>query len=146
MAKVDTLWTCVGITKLRSRSGKDVVKVRFGVDLLRRVKSVQGFIKNTEGQPQDTRVDFISLPEPMNKMAALQYARQAPEFQSAEDQAIIDDALMNREPKPVKTAKTVKKVKATKNEAVSLSSIRARAKKASVSDVLAAVDMTAVKE
>lgn len=138
MAKVDTLWTCVGITKLRNRAGKELVKIRFGVDMIRRVKSVQGFIKSVDGA-DGTRVDFISLPEPMNKMAALEYARQAPEFQSPEDQALIDEQIHIRTPKAASKSTKTKAVKASKKAAPSLMSIRARKNSVSVADVLTAV-------
>lgn len=150
MATRDTLWTCVGITKHVGDSGKEVVKVRCGVDLARRIKSSQSasYVKSKGEKLKEVRTDFIPLPEPMLKMDAFKFALAAPEFQSAEDQALIQEAIDTREPKAprarkVKAEKTVK-VRKSKKE-LSLNTIKARGKKKSattVADVLQAVGDT----
>ena len=147
MATRDTLWTCVGITKHVGDSGKEVVKVRCGVDLARRIKSSQSasYVKSKGEKLSEVRTDFIQLPQPMIKMDAFKFALAAPEFQSAEDQALIQEAIDTREPKAprtrkVKAEKTVK-VRKSKKE-LSLNTIKARGKKksvATVADVLQAV-------
>jgi len=148
MATRDTLWTCVGITKHVGDSDKEVVKVRCGVDLARRIKSSQSasYVKSKGEKLKEVRTDFIQLPEPMIKMDAFKFALAAPEFQSAEDQALIQEAIDTREPKAprarkVKTEKTVK-VRKSKKE-LSLDTIKARGKKkkstTTVADVLQAV-------
>lgn len=147
MAKRDTLWTCVGITKHVGASGKEVVKVRCGVDLARRIKSSQSksYVKSRGEKLTEVRTDFIQLPQPMLRIDAIKFAQSAPEFQSPEDQALIQEAIDTRAPKQsrvkkVKAAKTVK-VRATKKQVPSLDSIKSRARKskATVEDVIAAV-------
>ena len=64
-------------------------KVRFTEDMGRRVKQ---FSKGGA-----TRVDFVSLPQAMNKIDALRYMLTLPNFASAEDQATINDTLADRE-------------------------------------------------
>jgi len=103
------LFKVVGITVHNGNA-----KVRFTDDLTRRVKQF------TKGGA--TRCDFIELPEQMNKVDALKYMLSNASFQSAEDQATINEALTDRE----KTAsKGEVKVKATP----SIDSIKSRAKK-----------------
>ena len=144
MAKRDTLWTCVGITKnVGIDSGTVVTKVRCGVDMAQRVKSSQSktYTKIKGEYTNCLRNDYISLPEPMLRIDALKFALAAPEFQSAEDQAMIQDQIDSRTPKAPRVAKVKKEkvVKATKAE-MSLDSIKSRAKKqATVADVLSAV-------
>lgn len=143
MAKLDTLWTCVGITK-HVGSKKEVIKVRCGLDLIRRIKSAQSeaYIRSKGENLKPVRADFIELPQPMLKMDALKFALAAPEFQSPEDQALIQEQIDYRMPKQPKARKprTVK-VRASKTSAPSLDSIKSRGRKskASVSDVLSAV-------
>lgn len=144
MAKRDTLWTCVGITtNVGVDSGVSVTKVRCGVDMAQRVKSSQSktYTKIKGEYTNCLRNDYISLPEPMLRIDALKFALTAPEFQSAEDQAMIQDQIDSRVPKAprVPKAKKEKVVKAKKSE-VSLDSIKSRAKKqTTVADVLSAV-------
>ncbi len=80
-------------TKLFSVAGITVhngnAKVRFTEDMGRRVKQ---FSKGGA-----TRVDFVSLPQAMNKIDALKYLLTVPNFASAEDQATINDTLADRE-------------------------------------------------
>jgi hypothetical protein len=144
MAKRDTLWTCVGITKnVGVDSGIVVDKVRCGVDMAQRVKSSQSktYTKIKGEYTNCLRNDYISLPTPMLRLDALMFALAAPEFQSAEDQAMIQEQIDTRTPKAprVPKEKKVKAVKANKAE-ISLDSIKSRAKKpATVADVLGAV-------
>ncbi len=80
-------------TKLFSVAGITVhngnAKVRFTEDMGRRVKQ---FSKGGA-----TRVDFVSLPQAMNKIDALKYLLTLPNFASAEDQATISETLSDRE-------------------------------------------------
>ena len=144
MAKRDTLWTCVGITKnVGVDSGIVVDKVRCGVDMAQRVKSSQSktYTKIKGEYTNCLRNDYISLPTPMLRLDALMFALAAPEFQSAEDQAMIQEQIDTRTPKAprVPKEKKVKAVKTNKAE-ISLDSIKSRAKKpATVADVLGAV-------
>lgn len=147
MATRDTLWTCVGITKHVGANGKEVVKVRCGVDLARRIKSSKSasYVKSKGEKLTEVRTDFVALPQPMLRLDALKFALAAPEFQSAEDQALISEAIEARAPKQPRAAKTPKapkktvRVRATKKD-VSLESIKARSKKKTVTaeQVLAA--------
>ena len=117
---------------------KGRVKVRYCNDLVGRVKL---FTKN----PNTKRVDFIELPNPMDKVSAINFLMAHGDFKSPEDQAVLSDALEGREPKSKKSkSEKVAKVKSTKKNVPSLDSIKARAKKstASVEDVIAAVTET----
>ena len=80
-------------TKLFSVAGITVhngnAKVRFTEDMGRRVKQ---FSKGGA-----TRVDFVSLPQAMNKIDALKYLLTLPNFASAEDQATLSETLADRE-------------------------------------------------
>jgi len=144
MAKRDTLWTCVGITKnVGVDSGIVVDKVRCGVDMAQRVKSSQSktYTKIKGEYTNCLRNDYISLPTPMLRLDALMFALAAPEFQSAEDQAMIQEQIDTRTPKAPRVPKE-KKVRAVKSKKaeISLDSIKSRAKKpATVADVLGAV-------
>ena len=105
-------------------------KVRFTDDLIRRVKQF------TKGGA--TRIDLIELPNEMSKVDALKYLASHADFQSAEDQALIADALADRE----KTAsKGEVKVKATKAKP-SVDAIKARGKKnITAEEIVAAADL-----
>lgn len=108
--------------------GKGRSKVRFGNDLAGRIK----VLAKSAGA---TRIDFVNLPSPMSKIDSLKYLTSHENFQSPEDQAVIADSLSTRMPKDVKEPKAPKakretKVRATKANAPSLDSIKARAKKA----------------
>lgn len=96
-------------------------KVRFTDDMVRRVKQF------TKGGA--TRADFVELPSEMTKVEALKYLQAHADFQSAEDQATISDALADREKE---AKKGTVKVKATKP---SVEAIKARAKKAKTAEV-----------
>jgi len=78
------LFTVAGITVHNGNA-----KVRFTEDMGRRVKQ---FSKGGA-----TRVDFVSLPQAMNKIDALKYLLTLPNFASAEDQATISETLADRE-------------------------------------------------
>ena len=118
------LYTVAGITVHNGDA-----KVRFTDDMARRVKQF------TKGGA--TRVDFVTLPNAMNKIDALKYMLTLPEFASAEDQATINDTLSDREKEARKGEVKVKAAKAKP----SLDAIKSRAKKSevSVTDVLNAV-------
>lgn len=104
-------------------------KVRFTDDMVRRVKQF------TKGGA--SRTEFIELPNEMTKVEALKYMLTCKEFASVEDQATIEDALVDREKE---ASKGEVKVKASKAKP-SLDAIKSRAKKpqATVEDVLNAV-------
>lgn len=93
-------------------------KVRFTDDMVRRVKQF------TKGGA--TRADFLELPSEMTKIEALKYMQAHADFQSAEDQATIADALSDKEKE---ASKGTVKVKAAKP---SLDAIKARGKKKEV--------------
>ena len=78
------LFTVAGITVHNGNA-----KVRFTDDMGRRVKQF------TKGGA--TRVDFVTLPNAMNKIDALKYLLTLPNFASAEDQATLTDTLADRE-------------------------------------------------
>jgi hypothetical protein len=98
-------------------------KVRFTDDMVRRVKQF------TKGGA--SRCDFVELPSEMDKVEALKYLQSHSDFASAEDQALIADALVDKE--KVANKGTVK-VKVTKAKAPSIDAIKARGKKAKVSE------------
>ncbi len=111
-------------------------KVRFTDDLIRRVKQF------TKGGA--SRIDLIELPNEMSKVEALKYLQTHEQFQSAEDQALISDALADRE----KVKGTVK-VKVAKTKP-SIDAIKARSKKSksnvTAEDVLAATGLQDAEE
>lgn len=119
----NNMFNVVGITV---HEGNDA-KVRFTDDLVRRVKQ---FAKGGA-----TRCDFIELPNEMTKLDALTFMLSHPNFQSAADQATINDTIIDKE-KAARRSGTRVTVKP------SLDAIRSRAKKpvaATVEDVLAVV-------
>jgi hypothetical protein len=91
-------------------------KVRFTDDMVRRVKQ---FSKGGA-----SRIDLIELPSEMTKLEALKYLQSHSDFQSAEDQATISDAITDRTKEASKG-----EVKVNSKTAPSLESIKARAKK-----------------
>jgi hypothetical protein len=115
------LFSVVGIT---SHNGN--AKVRFTDDLVRRVKQF------TAGGA--TRCDFVTLPEPMTKLDALNHMLTVPQFASDADQATINDAIEDR---------TVQSKRSGVKVSLSLDAIKARSKtqaeSATVADVLEAV-------
>jgi hypothetical protein len=145
MAKRDTLWTCVGITKHVSPDGSRVVeKVRCGVDLARRIKSSQSksYVKSQGVKLIEKRTDFVTLPQPMLRLDALKFALASSEFQNPSDQALIQEQIDSRTPK-VRKPRSVKPgmVRAKKSE-ITLDSIKSRSRQ----DVTAADVLNAVTE
>ena len=115
MANANQTFKVAGITVHNGNA-----KVRFTDDMVRRVKQF------TKGGA--TRCDFVELPSEMSKVEALKYMQAHDMFKSAEDQALIADSLADKE----KVAnKGEVKVKASKP---SVEAIKARAKKAEVSE------------
>lgn len=152
MATRETLNTCVGIAvNVGIDSGKQVTKVRVGVDMTKRVKqSISKTYTKIKGEyTKNIRCDFIQLPEPMVRLDALKYALTATEFQSPEDQALIQEQIDSRMPKAprVKKDRVVKekRVKVSKDTKPSLEEIRSRvvksAQEISVEDVLRAAEL-----
>jgi hypothetical protein len=80
-------------TKLFSVAGIVVqngrTTVRFSEDLGRRVKQF------TKGGA--TRIDFVELPNAMNKIDGLRHIMTLPNFASADDQATLAEYLADRE-------------------------------------------------
>jgi len=107
MANTSQTFKVAGITTHKGNS-----KVRFANDMIRRIKQF------TKGGHE--RIDFIELPNEMNKIEALKYLAAHADFQSAADQATIADSLTDKEKE---ANKGVVKVKP------SLANIKARAKK-----------------
>jgi len=93
-------------------------KVRFTDDMIRRVKQF-----NKGGA---SRIDLIELPNEMTKLDALKYLQTHADFQSPDDQALIGDALVDREKEASKGEVTVK---TSKKATPSVEAIKARAKK-----------------
>lgn len=116
MANSAQTFKVAGITTHNGNS-----KVRFTDDMVRRVKQF------TKGGA--TRCDFVELPSEMTKVEALKYLQTQEMFKSAEDQALIADSLADKE-----KVKREVKVKATKATKPSVEAIKARAKKAEVSE------------
>ncbi len=115
------LFTVAGITVHNGNA-----KVRFTDDMGRRVKQ---FSKGGA-----TRVDFVTLPNAMNKIDALKYLLTVSNFSSAEDQATINETLSDRE-------REARKGEVRVQAKPSLDAIKNRAKsKTSVADVLNAVE------
>ena len=79
------------------------------------------------------RVQLVELPQPMLKMDALNFLLSHQDFQSPEDQLLIQDEIGSRAPKvPRQRKEKVVKIKTTKKSLPSLDSIKSRAKKHSV--------------
>ena len=154
MATKDTLFTVAGITTHTGSTANGTVstrtKVRYGTDLIRLIKMLNN-PKKIEDKTlgiclAPVRVDFVELPSPMAKADALKFLLTAPEFQSAADQATIQEEIDSRTPKAPRVKKEkVAKVKATKKTAPTLDSIKSRAKKSvTVDQVLAVVGEASV--
>lgn len=111
MANTTQTFKVAGITTHNGNA-----KVRFTDDMVRRIKQF------TKGGA--SRIDLVELPSEMTKIEALKYMATLAEFQSAEDQATIADALEDRQKE---ARKGEVKVKATKKP--SIDAIKARAKK-----------------
>lgn len=150
MATKDTLFTVAGITTHTGTAPNGTVstrtKVRYGTDMIRLIKMLNN-PKKIEDKTlgiclAPVRVDFVELPNPMAKFDALKFLATHDQFQSAEDQATIQEEIDSRTPKAprVKKVKVAKAPKATKP---SIDSIKSRIKKTvSAEQVLAAVAST----
>jgi hypothetical protein len=81
----------------------------------------------------------------MLKADALKFLAAHPDFQSAEDQAVIAESAEKREPKAprVKKVKAVKAVKAAKKAKPTIDSIKARAKKQVTAEQIVAAALAA---
>lgn len=79
------LKTCAGI------NGKNGGKVCFGTDFVRRSKQMAYRGIN--------EVNMVELPEPMNKIDALNFILKHPNFQGRLEQMIIKDAIEDRSKK-----------------------------------------------
>ena len=155
MATKDTLFTVAGITTHTGSTASGIVstrtKVRYGTDMIRLIKMLNN-PKKIEDKTlgiclAPIRVDFVELPQGMVKADALKFLATHPDFQSASDQATIQDEIESRSPKAprVKKEKTVK-VKASKT-ALSIDGIKQRAKKnVSVEQILDVVSSATVAE
>ncbi len=108
-------------------------KVRFTDDMVRRIKQF------TKGGA--TRCDFVELPSEMTKVEALKYLASLKQFNSAEDQATIADAIADREKESSKAEVKVKvsktKTKTKTKAKPSVEAIKARAKKAPKAELTA---------
>ena len=104
------------------------VKVRFANDLIRRVKQ---FAKGGA-----ERCEFVELPNEMTKLEALAYLKQHAKFQSAEDQALINDTMVDREKDSKKSEVKVRQPRVKKETKPSLEAIKARAKKDVVDSIV----------
>ena len=130
------LFNCAGIT-VHSRAGATVTKVRFGTDYVRMVKMLSSNKKISvtnhpdnrgDGFLDSVRVDIIELPGDMLKQDAIKFLQAHADFQSAADQALLQESLGIKEPK----APRVKKEKTVTSKAkakMSLDTIKARGKK-----------------
>ena len=137
------LFTSAGIT-LHSRDEVVVNKVRFGTDHVRMIKMLTSSRKigvsynfggREDGYLDPKRVDIVELPSPMSKHEATEFLMAHAEFQSREDQSLLQDVLDLRAPKTPRV-KREKSVKVKKSE-LSLDLIKSRAKnQVSAEDIL----------
>ena len=137
------LFTSAGIT-LHSRAGTTVTKARFGTDHVRMIKMLSSNKKISvtnhpdgrgDGFLDAVRVDIVELPSPMSKHEATEFLMAHAEFQSREDQSLLQDVLDLRAPKTPRV-KREKSVKVKKSE-LSLDLIKSRAKnQVSAEDIL----------
>jgi hypothetical protein len=138
------LFTVAGVTQ-HTATGVVVDKVRFGTDLVRVTKMLNNPKKiwHTETKQclNPARVDFVTLPSPMNKIEAAKYLLTCDEFQSAADQALIQETIGAKTPKTPRTPKAPK-VKATKAKP-SIDSIKSRAKKSVTAEQVVAAALAA---
>ena len=142
-------FTVVGITT-HSRENVTVTKVRFGTDLVRLSKMLSSdrkigvsykFGGRDDGYLDSKRVDLVELPQAMTKLDAVKFLQSHPQFQSAEDQATIAEALGAKTPKTPRTPKAPK-VKATKAKP-SIDSIKSRGKKSVTAEQVVAAALAA---
>ncbi len=142
-------FTVCGITT-HSRENVTVTKVRFGTDLVRLSKMLSSdrkigvsynFGGRDDGYLDSKRVDLVELPQAMTKLDAVKFLQSHPQFQSAEDQATIAEALGAKTPKTPRTPKAPK-VKATKAKP-SIDSIKSRGKKSVTAEQVVAAALAA---
>lgn len=126
----EKLFTVAGLTQ-HTGTGVTLNKVRFGTDFIRVIKMLSNAKKiwHTETKQclQPKRVDIVELPSEMTKQDAIRFLMAHADFQSADDQALLQESLGSREPKAPRV-KREKVVKVKKSE-LSLDSIKARGKK-----------------
>lgn len=137
------LFTSAGIT-LHSRDEVVVNKVRFGTDHVRMIKMLTSSRKigvsynfggREDGYLDPKRVDIVELPHPMSKHEATKFLMAHTDFQSPEDQSVLQESLSSRAPKTPRV-KREKSVKVKKSE-LSLDLIKSRAKnQVSAEDIL----------
>ena len=144
MAKRDTLFTVVGITThvgVDDNGETDVrTKVRFGTDLIRVVKMLS--TSNKVGNRtlgiclEPKRVDFVNLPHGMLKDDALKFMLTMPEFQSADDQLLIQETIEHRQPR---VSKRVRGSRVKKDASVTIDSIQSRERNVTPEQIIATV-------
>jgi hypothetical protein len=146
----DKLFTSAGITT-HARAGVTVTKVRYGTDHIRLIKMLSSNKKigvsydldgRGDGFLDAVRVDLVELPNAMNKADALKFLATHPDFQSAENQALIAEEQEKREPK-TKREPRAKKASITKSAKAGAKAIRAEKSPATAEDVLRAIGMRA---
>jgi hypothetical protein len=155
MSKLNTTYKFAGITVHVSPDKSTTrTKVRYGNDFVLRLKQLNSAKKIEDKRlgvcmlPE--RVQLIELPIAMVKYDALNFLLSHEAFQSAEDQALIQEEIDMRRPKPARSqrVRSTKTVRSTSKSAPSLDSIKRRAKKSSVTleQVLEAVAQPLVAE
>jgi hypothetical protein len=156
MATKDTLFTVAGITfhqgQTDSGTKVDRTKVRYSKDMVACIKKLtkpRALEDKTLGICLEAvRVDMVDLPYPMLKNDALKFLSTHPQFQSAADQATIQEEIDARTPKAprVKKEKTVKVKVAKTKAAPTLDSIKSRVKKSVTPEQVLAAATSAVTE
>lgn len=122
MAKTEKLFNVVGTSNMAGE-----VKVRWGLDLVTRVKALTR-VKHTD-------IKLIDLPEPMTKLAAVEYLNQ--QNLTGEEQFVVALKVAQLRKQAAQKAKKAAKrgeVTATKS-GPSLEEIRARGTKTVTSEV-----------
>ena len=155
MSKLNTMYKFAGITVHVSPDKSTTrTKVRYGNDFVLRLKQLNSPKKIEDKRlgvcmlPQ--RVQLVELPTAMVKYDALRYLLSHEEFQSPEDQALLQEEIDMRTEKPARPDRVRKttSVRSAAKSAPSLDSIKRRAKKSTVTleQVLEVVGQTAVAE
>ncbi len=98
------------VEKVRYSRNIDIVSKQYGMKDSKKVWN-----KATGQVLPVIRCDYVELPNEMTKVEACAYLLTLPEFQSPEDQALIQETLISKSPKAPRTPKTPKspKIKAT---------------------------------
>ena len=145
------LFSCAGVTT-HSRAGVTVTKVRFGNDYVRLIKQLSSNKKigvkehlggRADGYLDAVRVDLVELPNEMNKVDACNHIATLPNFQSAEDQMLIQEAIGAKSPKAPRTPKTPKAPKVKAKKDISLDSIKSRKRKDVTAEQIVAAALAA---